>query len=73
MASIVIKDLAQSLDLDRQAMLAISGGARAGAGSSFVGNRMAPKGRNDFWAPTGVASNTKSGFRTTASLTTLLK
>jgi len=30
MAIIVIKDLSDSTDLDRQAMLAISGGARSG-------------------------------------------
>ena len=30
MAIIVIKDLSDSIDLDRQAMLAISGGARSG-------------------------------------------
>ncbi|CDY74747.1 hypothetical protein BGLT_03689 [Caballeronia glathei] len=35
MAVIVIKDLADSLDLDREAMTAIVGGARTGAHQSF--------------------------------------
>jgi hypothetical protein len=33
MASIVIKDLTESTELDRQAMLAIAGGSRLRAGS----------------------------------------
>lgn len=39
MANIVIKDLSESTELDRQAMLAIAGGARfrTGAGSATAG------------------------------------
>lgn len=36
MAKIVIKDLAESLDLDRAAMSAISGGARLGGRQPFA-------------------------------------
>jgi hypothetical protein len=37
MASIVIKDLPESIDLDRQAMVAIAGGARSRGRPSFHG------------------------------------
>jgi hypothetical protein len=37
MASIVIKDLQESIDLDRQAMIAITGGARSRGRPSFHG------------------------------------
>jgi hypothetical protein len=36
MASIVIKDLSESVALDREAMVAITGGARAGVRPPFV-------------------------------------
>ena len=36
MAIIVIKDLSENIDLDRQAMLAIAGGSRFRTGSRFV-------------------------------------
>jgi hypothetical protein len=36
MATIVIKDLSENTELDRQAMLAIAGGARLRAGGRFV-------------------------------------
>ena len=36
MASIVIKDLTENTELDRQAMLAIAGGARLRAGGRYV-------------------------------------
>ncbi|RDK02786.1 hypothetical protein [Paraburkholderia lacunae] len=36
MAKLVIKDLTDSVELDRQAMAAIVGGARIGARSSFA-------------------------------------
>jgi hypothetical protein len=43
MATIVIKDLSESTELDRQAMLAITGGARfrAGAAGTASGARAA--------------------------------
>lgn len=37
MAIIVIKDLPESVDLDRQAMLAITGGARTRGRPTFLG------------------------------------
>ena len=37
MATIVIKDLPESTELDRQAMLAIAGGSRFRAGARVVG------------------------------------
>jgi len=37
MTIIVIKDLAESVDLDRQAMIAITGGARTRGRQTFVG------------------------------------
>ena len=37
MATIVIKDLTESTELDRQAMLAITGGSRFRAGATVVG------------------------------------
>ncbi len=37
MATIVIKDLPESTELDRQAMLAIIGGSRFRAGATVVG------------------------------------
>ena len=36
MATIVIKDLSENTELDRQAMLAIAGGSRLRAGGRFV-------------------------------------
>jgi hypothetical protein len=36
MATIVIKDLSENTELDRQAMLAIAGGSRFRAGGRFV-------------------------------------
>jgi hypothetical protein len=36
MATIVIKDLSDNTELDRQAMLAIAGGSRLRAGGRFV-------------------------------------
>ncbi|MFC5548833.1 hypothetical protein [Massilia aerilata] len=36
MANIVIKDLSENVELDRQAMLAIAGGSRLRAGGRFV-------------------------------------
>lgn len=36
MATIVIKDLSENTELDRQAMLAIAGGSRFRAGGGFV-------------------------------------
>jgi hypothetical protein len=38
MTIIVIKDLAESVDLDRQAMLAITGGARTRGRQPYTGN-----------------------------------
>ena len=37
MAIIVIKDLPENIELDRQAMIAISGGARAPGRQTYVG------------------------------------
>jgi hypothetical protein len=39
MAVIVIKDLPDSVDLDREAMVAITGGARARAGQAWTPRR----------------------------------
>ena len=36
MATIVIKDLSENVELDRQAMLAVTGGSRLRAGGRFV-------------------------------------
>jgi hypothetical protein len=38
MTIIVIKDLPESVDLDRQAMVAISGGARTRGRQTFIGS-----------------------------------
>lgn len=40
MATIVIKDLPESLELDRQSMLAIAGGARIGARHGLAGRTL---------------------------------
>jgi len=45
MARINIKDLPQSVELDRRAMLAIIGGARAGARPTDLVGATAPNGR----------------------------
>lgn len=42
MAVIVIKDLTESMDLDREAMTAITGGARAPGGRHWQAHRLAP-------------------------------
>lgn len=39
MSTIAIKDLTESTDLDRKAMLAIAGGARRGGHAVFIENR----------------------------------
>jgi hypothetical protein len=41
MATIVIKDLPENMDLDREAMLAITGGARLGGRSAGRARRVA--------------------------------
>ncbi len=43
MAIIVIKDLLESVDLDHQAMLAISGGARTRGRTTFLGGTTFPR------------------------------
>jgi hypothetical protein len=43
MATIVIKDLKESSELDRQAMLAISGGSRYRAGAAGAGRAVAQR------------------------------
>jgi hypothetical protein len=73
MATIVIKDLAQSIDLDRKAMLAISGGARVGAGSSFIGNRVARIGRDAVSGLSGFVGRSRPDYALPATLKTLLK
>lgn len=45
MALINIKDLPQSVELDRRAMLAIAGGARAGARPTDLEGAALPSGR----------------------------
>ena len=45
MAIIVIKDLPDSVDLDRRAMVAITGGARMGARQTFAGRSVSPRAR----------------------------
>jgi hypothetical protein len=40
MARIVIKDLTESIDLDREAMIAIMGGARTPGRQAFPGNTL---------------------------------
>ena len=43
MAIIVIKDLPESVDLDRQAMLAITGGARTRGRPAFLARTALPR------------------------------
>jgi hypothetical protein len=43
MATIVIKDLPESTELDRKAMLAIAGGSRFRAGTRVVGRAGVPR------------------------------
>lgn len=45
MTTIAIKDLLESVDLDRQAMLAISGGARTSGRQGFPGRTLSPSAR----------------------------
>lgn len=45
MATIVIKDLPESIDLDRQAMTAITGGARMRGRQTYVGRVPSQMGR----------------------------
>lgn len=54
MATIVIKDLPESVDLDRQAMLAIAGGARF-RGRAGKAERPALHGTRLFVYPAGLA------------------
>jgi hypothetical protein len=69
MATIVIKDLSENIDLDRQAMVAITGGARTRGRQSYAGRQLAGRpalGNTrivDF--PVGYASGTPSAGRTT--------
>ena len=42
MSTIVIKDLQESVDLDREAMLAITGGARSRGRPTFLGRPKSP-------------------------------
>ena len=59
MTTISIKDLPESVALDREAMLAITGGARSGVSSNFSGRSMSgservivyPPGFTGFTAP----------------------
>ncbi|MGB0126588.1 MAG: hypothetical protein WBP72_03040 [Rhodocyclaceae bacterium] len=72
MATIVIRDLAQSVELDRQAMLAISGGARSGLRPSFARSPVSPTSRDSFSRLSGLSiRSTIEGGPTMAK--TLLK
>lgn len=42
MSIIIIKDLPESIDLDRKAMLAITGGARTHGRQNFLGRTILP-------------------------------
>lgn len=72
MTTITIKDLPESLDLDRQAMLAITGGARFGRRQHFVGRPTMSRGARIFDYPGTLlgnagnvaSSNTKTPGRT---------
>ncbi len=63
MATIVIKDLAESLDLDRQAMLAITGGARVRGRPAVLGRTIfrssSLMGKPSMPAPTKTALKSK--------------
>ena len=54
MATIVIRDLPESVELDRQAMLAITGGSRFRARAGVIG-RSAFRGKRLFDYASGVA------------------
>lgn len=56
MTIIVIKDLPESVDLDRQAMVAITGGARSRGRQTFIGSTIF-RGARIVNYPTGFASN----------------
>ena len=45
MTTLAIKDLPENVDLDRQAMLAITGGARRGGRPNFPGRPLAGRSR----------------------------
>ncbi len=68
MATIVIKDLPDSIELDRQAMSTITGGSRAGGRPSYAGRPVAGHSilRNTRIVnfPTGYASGAKATGRT---------
>jgi hypothetical protein len=55
MATIVIKDLPENVDLDREAMLAIVGGARLQGGHHFRARRMSGGARVVTFASGGTA------------------
>jgi hypothetical protein len=63
MATIVIKDLPDSVDLDREAMLAITGGARTRGRQTYLGQGMARTTRIVNF-PTGFATGTATTART---------
>jgi hypothetical protein len=73
MVKIVIKDLAQNVELDRQAMLAITGGARVGSGANFIGNRIAAMGCDTALGLSGFAGRSWPERPAPATLKTLLK
>jgi hypothetical protein len=56
MATIVIKDLTDSINLDHEAMVAITGGSRSRNRPTFAG-RMAPRSSRLFTYPGGFTSN----------------
>ena len=72
MTTISIKDLPESVTLDREAMLAITGGARSGMSSNFSGRSMSgservivyPPGFTAFTVPTvGVQPGPSKHFK----------
>lgn len=66
MASIVIKDLTDSLELDRQAMSAITGGGRLGTRYTFAGpTRTGPTRIATYPAGWGRTAPTAATTRTT--------
>jgi hypothetical protein len=67
MSTIVIKDLSESVELDREAMVAITGGSRIGGRQPFVGRQLRSKGLVTF--PKGFVSHSISNKQTKESKT----
>lgn len=71
MSTIVIRDLAQSEELDRKALSAVHGGSRGGFGGANVNisNVVGVGVQNNLYMPIGILNQSKIGAPVDVSLT----